>query len=66
MMKVLDSGRQVQKLLRSFPPFKPLLLPFLTPCGTVELFDHVVALGRGDDLLVINFSQVRIPVVYGQ
>ena len=55
-MKVLDLGMQFQKLLHSFPPFKPLL-PFLTPCGTVGLFDQVVTSGRGDDLLVVNFSQ---------
>ena len=54
MMKVLDSGMQVQKLLRSFPPFKSVLLPFLTPCGRVGLFDHVVTSGRGDDLLVAD------------
>ena len=55
-MKFLDSGMQVQKLLRSFPPFKPLL-PFLTPCGRVGLFDHVVTSGRGDDLLAVDVDQ---------
>ena len=56
-MKVLDSGMQVQKLLRPFTPLESKWLSLLTSCGTMRLFDHVVTSGRGDDLLVINFSQ---------
>ena len=56
-MKVLDSGMQVQKLLRPFPPLESNLLSLLTSCRTIRLFDHVVTSGCGDDLLVVNFSQ---------
>ena len=57
MVKVLDSGVQAEKRLRPFPPLESKLLSFLTSCGTMRLFDHVVTSGRGDDLLVVNFSQ---------
>ena len=56
-MKVLDSGMQVQKLLRPFPPLESNLLSLLTSCRSMRLFDHVVTSGCGDDLLVVNFSQ---------
>ena len=57
MVKVLDSGVQAQKFLSAFPSFESLLLSFLTPCGTVRLFDHVVAPGRGNHLLVVDVDQ---------
>ena len=56
-MKVLDSGMQAEKRLRLFPPLESKLLSLLTPCGRVGLFDHAVTSGRGDDLLLVNFSQ---------
>ena len=56
-MKSLDSGVQAEKRLRPFPPLESKLLSLLTPCGRVGLFDHVVTSGRGDDLLMVNFSQ---------
>ena len=58
-MKVLDLGVQAQKFLRAFPPPEALLVPFLTPCSTVGLFDHVVVSGGGDHVLVIDMKQAR-------
>ena len=57
MMKILDSGVQAEKRLRPFPPLESKLLSLLTSCESMRLFDHVVTSGRGDDLLVVNFSQ---------
>ena len=57
MMKVLDSGVQAEKRLRSFPPLESKLLLFLTSCGTMRLFNQIVVARCGDDLLVVNFSQ---------
>ena len=54
MVKVLYSGVQVQKLLRSFLSLESLLLSFLTPCGTVRLFNQIVAACRGDHLLMVD------------
>ena len=57
MVEVLDSRVQAQKFLSAFSSFESKLLSLLTSCGTMRLFDHVVTSGRGDDLLVVNFSQ---------
>jgi len=43
MVQVLDPGVQAEKCLRPFLPLELLLLPFLTPCRTMRLFDDVVA-----------------------
>ena len=57
MVKILDSGVQAEKRLCPFPPLESKLLSLLTPCRSMRLFDHVVTARRGDDLLVVNFSQ---------
>ena len=57
MVEILDPGVQAEKRLRPFPPLESKLLSLLTSCGTMRLFDHVVTSGRGDDLLMVNFSQ---------
>ena len=57
MVKILDSSMQAEKRLRPFPPLESKLLSLLTSCESMRLFDHVVTSGRGDDLLVVNFSQ---------
>ncbi len=54
-MEVLNSGVQAQEFLSAFPPSESLLLP----CGTVRLFDHVVAARRGDHLLVVDTDKTR-------
>ena len=58
-MKVLDPSVQTQEFLSAFPSPESLLNPLLSPCGTVGLFDDIVAPGRGDDVLVVNVDQVR-------
>ena len=64
MIEVLNSGVQAQEFLSAFPAPESLLLPFLTPCGTVELFDHVAASRCGNHLMVddvdeaLNFSDL--------
>ena len=57
MVKILDSGVQAEKCLRPFPLLESKLLSLLTSCGTMRLFNRVITSGRGDDLLVVNFSQ---------
>ena len=57
MVEVGDSGVQVQKFLRAFPPLESLLLSFLTPCRTVGLFNQVITARRGDHLLVVDVDQ---------
>jgi len=56
-VEVGDSGMQVQKFLRAFPPLEFLLLSFLTPCRTVGLFNQVITARRGDHLLVVDVDQ---------
>ena len=59
MVKVANSGVQVQEFLRSFLPLESLLLSFLTPCRSVRLLYDVVAPGCGDHLLVVDALQAR-------
>jgi len=59
MVKVTDSGMQIEEFLRSFLPLESLLLSFPTPCRPVGLFNDVVAPGRGDHLLVVDVNQRR-------
>ncbi len=54
MVEVLDPGMQAQKRLRSFPLLESNLLSLLTPCGTVGLFDQVVAASRREYLLMVD------------
>jgi len=54
VVKVGDAGMETQEFLSAFPPPEPLLTSLLSPCGTVGLFDDVVAPGRGDHLLMVN------------
>ena len=59
MVEVLDPGVQAQKFLSTFPPSEALLLSLLTPCGTMRLFNQIVAARRGNHLLVIGVDQAR-------
>ena len=59
MVEVGHSHVQVQEFLSAFPSSEPLLTSLLSPCGTVRLFDHVIAPGRGDDVLVVDVDQTR-------
>jgi hypothetical protein len=54
MVEILNAGVQTQKFLRSFPPLEPLLVSLLTSCGTVRMFDQVVAARATDHLLVVD------------
>ena len=54
MVKVADSGVQVEEFLRLFLPLESLLLSFLTPCRPVRLLNDVVAPDCGDHLLVVD------------
>ena len=58
-MEVLDPGMQVKELLRSLLSLESLLLPLLTPCRTVELFDNIVTPSRGNHLLMADVDQAR-------
>ncbi len=58
-MEVGHSGVEAQEFLSAFPPFEPLLLSFLSSCGSVFLLNDIVSSGRGDHLLVVNVSQAR-------
>ncbi len=59
MVKIGDPGMQAQEFLRSFFPLEVQLLSLLTPCGTVRLFNQVVAPGRRDDLPMFDALQAR-------
>ena len=59
MVKIFDSGVQVQKFLCTSSPFKSLLLSLLTSCETVRLLDHVVTARCGDHLLVVDVVNVN-------
>ena len=62
MVEVFDPGTQAQKRSQSLPPLESLLLPFLTPCGTVKLFNHVVAACCVDHQLVVDIDQdLKLP-----
>jgi hypothetical protein len=54
MVEILDPSVQAEKRLRPFPPLKSKLLSLLTSCGTVRLFNQIVAARRGNHLLVID------------
>ena len=56
-MKISDSGMQAEHPLCPFPPFEAKLLPLLTSCRTVGLFDQSVATCRGTHLLVADVNQ---------
>ena len=57
VVEVGDPGVQTQKFLRAFPSFEPLLLSFLSPCGSVFLLNDVVAPGCRDHLLMVDINQ---------
>jgi len=59
MVEVGDPGMQTQEFLSTFPSPEPFLGSLLSSCGSVFLLDDVVALGRGDDLLVVDVRQTR-------
>jgi len=59
MVKVGDSGVEVQELFSAFPPLEPLLTSLLSPCGSMFLFNDVVTAGRGDHFLVVDLCQAR-------
>jgi hypothetical protein len=59
MMKVGDPGVETREFLSAFPPLEPLLLSFLSSCGSVFLLNDVVTPGRGDHLLVVDIDQAR-------
>ena len=56
-MKIGDSGVQVKKSLRPLDLPESQLVSFLSPCGTVRLFNQVVTAGHGDDPLVIHLVE---------
>ena len=55
-MEVSDPGVETQEFLSAFPPLEPLLLSFLSSCGSVGLLNDVVAVCCGDHLLVVDVS----------
>ena len=57
-MEVLDPGMQAEEFLGSFLPPKALLLPLLTSCSTMGLFNHVITARATDHLLVVDMNQV--------
>jgi len=59
MVEVGDPGMQAQECLGAFPPLEPLLLSFLSPCGSVFLQGGVGTAGGGDHLLVVNVGRAR-------
>ena len=59
LVKVLDPGLEAQKFLSVFSLFEALLTSLVTPCGTVELFDQVVATRCSNHLLVVDVNQAR-------
>ena len=59
LVKVVDSGVQVQEFLRTLSPLESLLLSLLTPCGTVGLLDQVITSGSRDHLLVVDIDEAR-------
>ena len=56
-MKIGYSGVQLKKSLRPPDLTKTKLLSLLTSCGTVRLFDQVVAACRGNHLLVVDIDE---------
>jgi len=59
VMEVFETGMEAEEFLRAFLSLEPLLLSLLTPCGTVGLFNSVVAARRGNHLLVVDMRQSR-------
>jgi hypothetical protein len=57
MVKIGDPGVQSQEFLSAFPSSESLLGSLLSACGSVFLFDDVVAACRGDHLLVVDIDQ---------
>ena len=62
MVKVLDSGVQPQKFLRSSFPLETKLVSLLTLCGAMRLLNQVVAACTTDHLLVGDIDQARDPL----
>ena len=58
MVKVGHSGVQVEKALRALDLAKAKLLSFLPPGRSVRLLDQVVAARGGDDLLMVDLSEL--------
>ncbi len=58
-MKIRDAGRQPQKFLSAFAPLESLLTSLLSSCGAMFLQGNVVAMGRGDHLLVVDVNEAR-------
>ena len=59
MVKIGDPGMQTQEFLSAFPPSESLLRSLLSACGSVFLFDDVVAPGRRNHLLMVDVDQAR-------
>jgi len=57
MVKVRDPGMYTQEFLSAFPPVESLLGSLLSACGSMFLQGDVVAVCRGDHLLVVDVSQ---------
>jgi len=57
--EVFETGMEAEEFLHAFLSLKSLLLSFLTPCGTMGLFNNVVAACRGNHLLVVDRRQSR-------
>ena len=59
VVEVGHSGVQVQEFLSAFSSSEPLLTSLLSPCGSMFLFNDVVAARCRDHLLVVDASQAR-------